>query len=262
MDSLFGASDFAWSIRMRKDEPGAFYQRMDSSGTLLRERRDWLERSPGICVATSRAGERLVNEAWDQAVDWGQVEDEPARSFENLGRQWEADFIFLDADTFQLAGGCVCFPSSWSLQESLGRSLDEVHDLVPGLNPAIGEKIRRFLERLSPGQAFLRENWGMTRTGELNYHPSLKRARLDETVSLGEVFLRIEHQVFTRLPTGVMMGVRIEPVSLENLIEQAPETAGRLRRQLETMPLEVAVYKSLDRAIDRIVELIDLGMIE
>lgn len=262
MDSLFGAPDFAWSIRMRTDEPGAFYRKMDSSGTLLQERRDWLEHSPEICVATSRAGDRLVNEAWNQAVEWGQVVDEPERSFENLGRQWEADFIFLDSESFQLAGGCVCFPSSWSLQESVGRSLEDVHDLVPGLNPAIGDKIRRFLERLAPGQAFLRENWGMTRTCHLNYHPSLGRDRLDETVSLGEVFLRIEHQVFTRLPSGVMMGVRIEPVSLENLIEMAPETARRLRRQLETMPAEVAVYKSLDRAIERIVELIDLWMIE
>lgn len=262
MDSLFGAPDFAWSIRMRRDEAGAFYRSHDPSGELLRKRREWLDRAPELCVVSSNAGERLANEAWNQAVEWGLVKDEPERSIEGLGRRWEADFIFLDAETFRLAGGCVCFPSSWSLQESVGRSLEEVHDLVPGLNPAIGDKIRRFLERLAPGQAFLRENWGMTRTGHLNYHPSLGRERLDETVSLGEVFLRIEHQVFSRLPTGVMMGVRIEPVSLENLIERSPETARRLRRQLETMPTEVAVYKGLDRAIDRIVELIDLGMIE
>ena len=256
MDDLFADSDFAWSIRMRREEPGAFFARQDATGSLLSRRNHWLDETPERCLSTSPLMDAITEDLWDLALSWYQVEKNGERTLENLSRQWEADLILLDTETFRVAGGCVCFPSSWNLQEATGKTLSEVHAVVPGLSDELGPKIERFLRKLPPGQTFLRENWGMTRSGHLNYHPALERARLDESVTLSEAFLRIEHQAFLRLPTAVLLGVRIEPVSLANLIVRHPETAARLRRQLETMPDEVAHYKSLEAGIPKITELL------
>ncbi|MEM1296808.1 MAG: heme-dependent oxidative N-demethylase subunit alpha family protein [Verrucomicrobiota bacterium] len=257
MDDLFLARDFAWTIRMRRDAPESFFDRQDTSGSLFQRRHHWLDTAPELCLASSKAGEPMVAEAWEQALQWGQIDDQSQRDLKGLGRQWEVDFILLDSATFSLAGGCVCFPSSWNLQESTGKTLAEVHGVVPHLTEQIGAKIDRFLQRLAPGQSFLRENWGLTRTHHLNHHPALNRPRLDATVSASEVFLRIEHQAFIRLPSGVLMGLRIEPVRLDRLMNQAPETAQRLHRQLSTMPQDVATYKSLSpEARARIVTLL------
>ena len=44
------------------------------------------------------------------------------------------------------------------------------------------------------------------------------------------------------------MGIRIEPVSVQQVVRQAPETARRLAGQLGTMPKAVAHYKELEEA--------------
>jgi hypothetical protein len=104
------------------------------------------------------------------------------------------------------------------------------------------------LEKLEPGKSYCRENWSFTRSDALDYHPDLNRQRLDETLSLDEVYLRIEHQLFTGLSDGVLMGIRIETTPLKELAENT-EVWKILREKLETMPDDVARYKSMDAAI-------------
>ena len=233
---------------MRRDAPEAFFAKHDSSGELLVQKQQWLDQRPELCVALSPEGERLVEETWALGRKWEQLDPQIEISVQGIARQWEADWIYLDSTTFTLAGGCVCFPSSWNLQESTGKTLAQVHGVVPELEEQIGERINRFLRRLPEGQAFLRENWGLTRTKDLNYHPRLNRPRIEGPVSLEEVFLRIEHQAFLRLPSGILMGIRIEPVSVQQVVQQAPETTRRLAGQLGTMPKAVAHYKGLEEA--------------
>ncbi len=183
---------------MRGEEPEAFFARMEPDGRLLARRVEWLDRAPELCLAITDRAHPLVEDCWELARSWGQVERGAGADAEALGRRWEADFILLDGESFVLAGGCVCFPSSWDLQEATGKTLDQVHAVVPRLNDQVGDRIDRFLRGLNPGRAYLRENWGLTRTGERNYHPALGRARIDGGVTLDEVFLRIEHQAFVR----------------------------------------------------------------
>lgn len=242
---------------MSKAAPDLFFAERDESGNLLQEKNHWLDTLGEHClIETEKSGE-FATEMWRIAKEWGQLEAGSKETLEELSRVWECDLIFLDVETFRVAGGCVCFPSSWSLAGATGRTLQEVHGIVPGLNEAIGEKIRRFLERLPPRKAFHRANWGMTRTGELNYHPILERERLDDSVSWSELFLRLEHQAFLRLEKGVVLAVRIEPIPLESIRLENPQVLFDLRNQLATMPNEVARYKSLDRAIPRMLALID-----
>ncbi len=242
---------------MRGDAPEVFFEPRDSSGALLKEKNHWLDTLRDHCLIETDESRAFATQLWTLAKQWGQVESDGEETLESLSRQWEADLIFLNADTFTMTGGCVCFPSSWSLGEATGKSLQEVHGIVPGLNEAIGDKIHRFLERLQPGKAFLRANWGMTRSDELNYHPVLQRPRLDETVTREELFLRLEHQSFLRVEAGVVLAVRIEPIALETLRVQHPEVLAALRLQLATMPEAVALYKGLQAAIPAMLELID-----
>lgn len=247
---LFAPGGFEWAFRMRKGEAGTFFARQDVTGGLLLERSRQLEENPGRYLACTKVGQNLVEQAWELALELGQVDGSGVRDLIHLSKQWEADLLFMDRATTSVAAGAVCFPSSWDLRQAIGKTLDEVHGVVPRLNSQIGEMIRRFLEKLEPGKSYCRENWSFTRSDDLDYHPDLNRPRLDETLTLDEVHLRIEHQLFTGLPDGVLMGIRIDTTPLKDLAEDT-EVWKTVREKLETMPDDVARYKSMDAAIPK-----------
>jgi hypothetical protein len=173
-----------------------------------------------------------------------------------LGRKLEPDFLLLKPDAagvFRLLAGCVCFPSSWSLEEKMGLPLDEIHGVVPGLNTQLARPISGFLAKMAPGISWLRANWGLSRSAELNNHPSRKLPRLDASVRADEVWLRVEWQSLVALPgnAGVLFGIRIEVFSLAQVKQDAAAAEG-LRRALQTMPGEMAAYKGIAPARDRI----------
>ncbi|MEO0446128.1 MAG: heme-dependent oxidative N-demethylase subunit alpha family protein, partial [Verrucomicrobiota bacterium] len=172
-----------------------------------------------------------------------------------LALETEPDLLILDRETFRFAAAAVCFPSSWNPASTIGLPMIDVHGVVPRLNQEIGEKIQRFLEKVKPSQAFCRENWGLTRSAELDYHPERKLPGLDDTVaSLDEVFLRIERQLFTGLRSGILMGVRLEVVPFPQ-IQANREVFSVFREKLATMPQEVAQYKGLGAGLPRVLEL-------
>ncbi|NNC89626.1 MAG: DUF3445 domain-containing protein [Akkermansiaceae bacterium] len=251
---LFVPGEFGWTFRMRPGDAESFFAPQDESGRLLAEKRKWLDADGGLYTAVTPPGEPLVAALWDLAREWGHVSrpEDGSRSLLELARRWEPDILLVDAETVTVAAGCVCFPSSWSLQSAAGKRVHEVHGLVPRLNAQIGGKIDRFLSRLQPGKAYRRENWGVTRSPERNYHPDLGRPRLDATVTLGELFLRVEQQVFTSLPGGVLMGIRIETCPLADLAAD-PEAWNAFAEKVRTMPDDVAVYKGMLSAQDAIV---------
>jgi hypothetical protein len=146
----------------------------------------------------------------------------------------------------KLLGGCVCFPSSWSLEEKMGRPLDFIHRVVPGLNEQLGKPIAQFLRRMTPDIAWLRANWGLSRSAELNQHPRRALPRLDATVQPDEVWLRVEHQALVALPTtgGVLFGIRVMVHSLTE-VKRDPDAARGLHRALQTMPEAMAIYKGI-----------------
>ncbi len=157
--------------------------------------------------------------------------------------------LVMDQETKKVAAAAVCFPSSWDPAGAVGKILDEVHGVVPRLNPQIGTMIDRFLEKLSPGKSYCRENWSFTRTADLDYHPEVGRRRLDDSVTLDELFLRVEHQLFTGIPGGVLMGIRIEVCPLVDLAT-VPGVWRLTAEKIRTMPEDVARYKSMDAAIE------------
>jgi hypothetical protein len=157
----------------------------------------------------------------------------------------------------RLLAGCVCFPSSWKLTEKIGHPIEHIHGVVPGLNAAIGPQIHSFLSKLRPGIAWLRANWGLSRSAELNQHPDRNLPRLDAQVSLDEVWLRVEHQALVALPRtqGVLFGIRIAVHPIAKIREDRV-LADRFIRALTTMPETMAQYKNISAAKQRIIELV------
>jgi hypothetical protein len=178
----------------------------------------------------------------------------PAAAALSLGCAFEPDFLLmkLDQGRPRLLGGCVCFPSSWDLQEKIGREMSFIHEAVPGLNSALGNQISGFLAKIRPGVSWNRTNWGLSRSAELNQHPRRGIPRLDESTEIDGIFLRIEHQSLAALPEsgGILFGIRIEVVPLRRVMEDE-RAARRLAEALRTMPEEVARYKGLAAVRDK-----------
>lgn len=266
LSELFGDGDYRFHMALQRGSAAEFFQPTADHTSILAERRRWLAADPDAYCFLLPEGEPLLTDCLKLAHEWRSLVDEgvaaiasgaspKARCLE-LARHWEPDFLLLQPDdtgTFQLVGGSVCFPSSWSLAEKAGQPLASIHAPVPGLNPQLGRSIDAFLARLAPGPAWLRHNWGLSRTNELNQHPSRNLPRLDSETAPDAVWLRVEHQALVSLPQtgGVLFGIRIAHHPL-TAVKQDATAAPRLARALRTMAEPVAAYKGLATARGRI----------
>ena len=244
VEKLFSVGEFRFSLGIGSVEPADFFRNLEGD-RLLELRRQALEssrsdylqpiRDEGLWLAVRRFVEGLERGADTISIDV-------------LGRSWEPDFVILDRSApHQVRGGCVCFPSGWSLREKIGKSLFLTHAPVPGLNDDLGANISKLLSRIDAGQFFQRTNWGLTGAAELDQHPRHKIPAIAADPDPQRVYLRIEWQVLTAISaTALLFGIRVFHVPVEEM-KSSPELASRLARNLETMPDAVAHYKRLDQ---------------
>jgi hypothetical protein len=256
LHELFPDADFGFSMKMAKGDASVFFQPSSAGEEILVERKRWLSTTADDYAGVRANGEHLVKSAWTLAEQWslGNTstrlrEIGPDANVIQLGCQWEPDFLLLAPDDHGrliLQAGCVCFPSGWSLNEKLGQPLEAIHDVVPGLNPMIGSRIQTFLERLKPGTGWRRSNWGISSSPERNQHSGRRINRLNSDTPPESTWVRIEHQMLTRLPDcdGILFGIRLENV---DMLEFQRDTVLRtgLHRALKTMPDAMARYKNL-----------------
>ena len=265
---LFPDAAFRHRMRFQPGTVASFFGRTPNHEALLAERRRWLDADASAYVGALPEGAALLDEAL-ALLRSAQVLDAdfpahplagPGEKAVALGRCLEPDFMLLrpdESDTFRLVAGCVCFPSSWSLAEKMGHPLEFIHGVVPELNAQLARPIHMFLAKLPPGEASQRSNWGLSRSPELNQHPSRHLRRLDATVELDEVWLRVEHQILVRLPQtgGILFGIRLANHPLSELQRDA-DLKHRFRLALETMSEAMAEYKSVASARARLVALL------
>lgn len=264
LTELFPEEDYAFHLTLRRAEPVEFFRAWDESGAVLRERARWLAEAPGRYAALREEGEKLLEEFVELAAGWVGAERLRGRAADGalmreVGRVLEPDVLLLSADEagrFRLRGGALCFPTGWALEEKIGHTLEEIHGVVPGLNPALGGQIAQFLAKLRPGAAYLRDNWGIAATEELNLHPARAVPAPERPVRLEELWLRVEHQALVALPRtrGVVFGIRIASHRLD-AVAAGPAARG-LRRALETMPAELVGYKRLERIREDVIRLL------
>lgn len=245
---LFPDGDYRFHLTLRREPPADFFRTRDQSGQVLAERSKWLAADPERYASLLPEGESLLAEVAALAdAEWGMPHTGTVHA---LGSVLEPDFLLLSPDAagaFRLQGGALCFPTGWALEEKLGHTLDFIHGVVPGLNPALASPIYQFLSKLKPGVAFLRDNWGIVATDELNLHPSRALPPPALPIVLDRLWLRVEHQALVALPRtgGVLFGIRIALHRLDHVALDFAARAG-LGRALQTMPADVATYKRLD----------------
>ena len=259
---LFPDGDYRFQLTLRREAPERFFAKWDASGALLAERKRWLETDPAKYAMLRPDGEALMEEFVALATPWesrGALAAGRPASALTVGAAFEPDLLFLSADgsgEFRLQGGALCFPTGWALSEKIGHTLDFVHRVVPGLNPALAAPISLFLTRLKPGVAFLRDNWGIAAKDDLNLHPSRQVPPPALPVRMDRLWLRVEHQALMALSStkGVVFGIRI---SLHRLDGLAGTKAGeRLSRALVSMPSELACYKRIESVRQEISKLL------
>lgn len=270
LEEFFPDEDYRFHFRFERSDPKDFFKPTSRSEELLAERRSWLKSEPQCYSALLPAGLALLEETIELAQSWEVSTPslfprpwdttQAVDCCRRLGCALEPDFLLLKSDPERpptLVGGAVCFPSSWSLEEKIGKPMTLIHQVVPGLNDTLGAQIDGFLNKLKPGVAWLRSNWGLSRSAELNQHPARRLRRLDDSVRADEVWLRVEHQALVALPrtSGVLFGIRIVNFGLEE-IRAKQSLAARLARGLRTMPEPIAVYKGLATARERLIGLL------
>lgn len=252
---------FRFHMGLRPGDARRFFQPSPAGPTLLGERRRWLAETPERYACALPGSESVLAEFGHAASGWL---GDPALPISGsagvrmlaLGRNLEPDLLFLvpsEDGLWRLCAGAVCFPSSWALEEKMGRSLAEIHEPVPGLNPALDRHIATFFGRLEPNAAWERSNWGLSADNELNRHPARGLARLEATTSLDSVWLRVEHQLLMRLPVtgGLVFGIRLEIAPLSGLMEDLGARIA-LASALDSMPEAVADYKGVGRIRKRL----------
>ncbi|MEW6303585.1 MAG: heme-dependent oxidative N-demethylase subunit alpha family protein [Verrucomicrobiota bacterium] len=263
--------DFRFHIGIQQGDPAAFFRPTERHRQLMAQRRYWLGEETDIYCAALPESEPLLAEATRLATAWGTVteadeltppgEDNVLERCRALGCVWEPDFLLLKVEgpgALHLLAGCVCFPSWWNLTEKIGKPIEFIHGVVPGLNQTLGRSISGFLSKLRPGISWERANWGLSRSSELNLHPERRMPRLIPPLKLEEVWLRIEDQSLVALPEsgGILFGIRLRIVPLGEVKQDEPARRG-LVRALRTMPGPVADYKGLAKARGDLIDLLE-----
>lgn len=256
---LFPDSDFRHPMALRPGNAKNFFSFEEAYPvlTIFNERSRWIEDLDEVARYVAAEPDALADVT--EFVSTFHVEGDillPSDCAFNLscaaGMALEPDWVLLRADAvgvYRMIAGAVCFPSGWAMREKMGKPIDEIHSIVPGLNVALGRQINSFLEKLAPEASWERENWGVSADTELNHHPSLARKKLGSDATLDATWIRLERQLFYKLPrTGaIVFGIRVSHHRISDLAAES-EAARRLSRALETMPEDMAVYKGIGAA--------------
>ncbi|MEY2878705.1 MAG: hypothetical protein RLZZ15_1085 [Verrucomicrobiota bacterium] len=252
--ALFPDGDFRLHLALRRGELREFFAPRDATGAVVAERARWIAGDPARYIGATPEAAPLVAEFAALCAEW---ELTRATDLARISEALEPDLLVLSPDAsgaFVLHGGALCFPTGWALEEKIGRPLDWIHGVVPGLNAALASPIHQFLARLKPGAAFLRDNWGLAATDELNLHPARALPPLAPPVALERLWLRVEHQAFLALPRtgGIVFAIRIALHRLDEVARDREAAAG-LQRALRSMPAALAAYKRIDTVRDAVI---------
>lgn len=118
-----------------------------------------------------------------------------------LGQLVQEDLCIMQkqGDEHVLVGAVLCFPSSWTLAQKLGRPLLAIHVPVEEYDDNIGKRVQRLFDGVRPGRPLWRFNilWYPVAT---LFHPRREFDRRPPEPPETAPFLRTERQGILRLP--------------------------------------------------------------
>ena len=167
----------------------------------------------------------------------------------------EDDLVLMrrTAEGWVLAAAALFFPTSWRLEDKLGKPLGDVHAPVPAF--ATGsrhdEVIGRMFDALQPMQPVARGNWSVHSSAALRItDPHGQRVHHFETGGplLPQATLRRERQSLLKLPMSgdILFSISID---LDPLTTLSARECHELADQIDAMDAEQSRYKGL--SIDR-----------
>ncbi|KAI0074728.1 hypothetical protein K474DRAFT_1765099 [Panus rudis PR-1116 ss-1] len=140
-----------------------------------------------------------------------------------ISRLVQDDFLMArqrDDGKIYLVGGLVTFPGFYLLSETIGKPIEVLHDPVPYFNEKLLTSVQRTLTRLRPDQPFERSSWNIVDDRNLFWH-NLSSGVPHESVHPKDLWLRIDHQTFRKLPRSRAIIFGVHPVlrRLEDLAD-------------------------------------------
>lgn len=112
----------------------------------------------------------------------------------SLSLQTVEDYVIHHvAESDWMAAGAVSFPSGWSPQKSIGRSLVSLHGPIPGIKL---DNSRRMLRACLNG-IYERFVWSVVYEPKLDYHPDKSHLSFDDS---GAFWVKVERQVLVGFP--------------------------------------------------------------
>ena len=153
---------------------------------------------------------------------------------------------------WRLVAGSVCFPSSWSLTQKIGKPLHEVHDPVPEFSEGTrnASMIERIFDNLQVDLPAERFNWSVYGDDQL-FHDDRSADRVEGG---SNHYLRVERQTLTKLPVcgDILFTIRIHIDPFETLLkrrDRASIAAGFIDLLKKMTPAQLQ-YKGLDAGRD------------
>jgi hypothetical protein len=125
-------------------------------------------------------------------------------------------------DEHVLTAGLLCFPSSWSLAEKIGRPLLAIHAPVTSYTDDIGRRVQRLFDAVQPGRPLWRAN-ALRYTDPTLFQPRRSTARRDHAeAEKSGGYIRSERQCILRLPKtwAVVFSIQNRVVRMEDLTPQ------------------------------------------
>ncbi len=139
------------------------------------------------------------------------------------GRLVQEDFALLRSteDGHSLVGGIICFPSHWSVQEKMNRSLASMHAPVPEFDKNLTRRTERIFNHLRDDQPLIRGNTliytnpdlHQPATEEMNKHLAPEEPH----------YVRVERQTLRRLPLSdmIVFGIHTSVLPINQLPAEA-----------------------------------------
>ncbi|GMF02313.1 unnamed protein product [Ambrosiozyma monospora] len=184
----------------------------------------------------------------------------PEEMLYGIARNIEEDFLILlknpkydEIDEYHLRANVSCFPAGFNPSEKLNTPLTSIHVPVPEYKEKLQRSMNRWFDRLQPYEYMVRNNWGF-QIGNQLCDPDGYQATYDELIAIkaadpkdlnfNEVFLRVEKQMFTKLPKsgGVLFLSRYYTYPLTQIRSEG-EKCEELCGAIDGLPHKLGLYK-------------------
>jgi hypothetical protein len=160
---------------------------------------------------------------------------------------------------YRFAAGGVAFPSSWSIADKFGKTLDGLHTPVPGYADLMAGRINRIFDHLKPDQPVQRMGWSLYADDDLTHRAPKPRPENWPGEGAG-AFIRLERQTLRRLSTGDILftiRIHIDPIAALKNHQDGKRLAAGIKTDILGLSDSQLGYRGLARSREAIVRALD-----